>query len=108
MMFYMMWTIIHKHPSPTLKAQLTNCKKIFKLKESSGIRIFCSISNFENAIGIGDVSNDKKTQTIYQILHETSNEEFDEARRLIENLFEQIIKRDDEETLDVGFRRINE
>lgn len=96
-----------KHPSSTLKAQLTNCKKIFKLKESKTIRIFCSISNFENAIGIGDVPNDKKTQTIYQILHETSNEMFDEARRLIENLFEQIITRNDDKTLEVGFRKID-
>lgn len=95
-----------KHSSSTLKAQLTNGKKIFKLKESAGIRVFCSISNFENAIGIGDVSNDKKTQTIYQILHDTSNERFVEARRLIENLFQQILKSDDEKTLDIGFRRI--
>jgi predicted ATP-dependent endonuclease of OLD family len=97
-----------KHSSSTLKAQLTNCKNIFKLKESSNIRIFCSIPNFENAIGIGDVSNDKKTQTIYQVLHGTSDtDEFAKARRMIENLFEQIINRGEEKTLDVGFCRIN-
>jgi putative ATP-dependent endonuclease of the OLD family len=96
-----------KHSSSTLKAQLTNCKNIIKLKGNSDIRIFCSISNFENAIGIGDVSNDKKTQTIYQILHENSEDRYEEARRLIESLFEQIIKRDDENPLDVGFRRVN-
>lgn len=96
-----------KHSSKTLKAQLTNCKKILKLKINSDIRVFCSISNFENAIGIGDVSNDKKTQTIYEILHNTSVGKYDEGRRVIETLFEQIIKRGDEKPLDVGFRRIN-
>ncbi|MEK4069820.1 ATP-dependent nuclease [Peribacillus sp. FSL R5-0717] len=97
-----------KHSSKTLKAQRTNCINILKQKgNNSGIRVYCSISNFENAIRIGDVSNDKKTQTIYEILHETSNSVYDEARRLIENLFEQIIKRDSEKPLDVGFRRIN-
>ncbi|MDR9796317.1 AAA family ATPase [Aeribacillus pallidus] len=97
-----------KHSSSTLKAQLTNCKEIFKLKENRNIRIFCSIPNFENAIGIGDVTNDKKTQTIYQILHGKSDtDEFAKARRIIENLFEQIINRGEERTLDVRFRRIN-
>ncbi|MES1043910.1 AAA family ATPase [Heyndrickxia oleronia] len=97
-----------KHSSSTLKGQLTKCKKIFKHKEGSNIRIFCSIANFENAIGIGDVPNNKKTQTIYEILHGTSNTgEFAKPRRIVENLFEQILNRDKEKTLDVGFRRIN-
>ncbi|MGF2614607.1 AAA family ATPase [Rossellomorea vietnamensis] len=97
-----------RYSSSTLKAQLTNCKNILKHKDNSNIRIFCSISNFENAINIGDVSNDKKTQTIYQILHGTSDtDEFAKARRSVENLFKQIINRDEEKTLDVGFRRIS-
>lgn len=97
-----------KHSSSTLKGQLTKCKKIFKLKEGSNIRIFCSIANFENAIGIGDVPNNKKTQTIYEILHGTSDtDEFAKPRRMVENLFEQIINRDEEKTLDIGFRRTN-
>lgn len=97
-----------KHSSSTLKGQLTKCKKIFKLKEGSNIRVFGSIANFENAIGIGDVSNDKKTQTIYKILHGTSDtDEFAKARRIVGNLFEQIINRDSEKTLHDGFRRIN-
>lgn len=97
-----------EYSSSTLKAQLTNCKKIFNLKESSNIRIFCSVSNFENAIGIGDVSNDKKTKTIYNILHETSSDEFNEARRIIEDLFDQIINKDEEKTLEGGFREIKD
>jgi putative ATP-dependent endonuclease of the OLD family len=97
-----------KHSSSTLKAQLTNCKKILKLKKGSNIRVFCSITNFENAIGIGDVSNHKKTQTIYQILHGKSDtDEFAKPRRIVEKLFEQIINRDEEKTLDVGFGRIS-
>ena len=97
-----------KYSSSTLKAQLTNCKNIFKLKANNNVRIFCSMPNFENAIGIGDVSNDKKTQTIYQILHSTSDmDEFTEARKRVGNLFEQIVKRDEEKSLDIGFHRIN-
>ncbi|WP_350302204.1 ATP-dependent nuclease [Peribacillus frigoritolerans] len=97
-----------KHSSSTLKGQFTKCKKIFKLKEGSNIRIFCSIANFENAIDIGDVPNNKKTQTIYEILHGISDtDEFAKPRRIVENLFEQIINRDEEKPLDIGFRRIN-
>lgn len=49
-----------KHSSSTLKAQLTNCKKIYSYKKNTNIRVFCSISHFEKAIGIGDIANDKK------------------------------------------------
>jgi len=97
-----------KYSSSTLKAQLTNCKKILKLKNNDDIRVFCSISNFENAINIGDVENDKKTQTIYQILHETSDTgDFAKARKLVENLFENIINRGEEKSLDGEFLSIN-
>lgn len=97
-----------KYSSSTLKAQLTNCKNILKLKKNDDIRVFCSISNFENAINIGDVANDKKTKIIYQILHETSDTgDFAKARKLVENLFEYIINRGEEKTLDGGFLRIN-
>lgn len=97
-----------KHSSSTLKAQLTNCKKIYRYKKRENARVFCSISHFENAIGIGDIANDKKTQVIYQILHESSDTgEFGGARMLVENIFEQIINRGEEKTLDTGFRRIN-
>ena len=97
-----------KYSLSTLKAQCTNCKNILNQKVSSDIRIFCSISNFENAIGIGDIANDKKTQVIYQILHETSlTDEFASAKRFVEKLFNQIIKRDEETPLDAGFRKIN-
>ncbi|WP_370296199.1 ATP-dependent endonuclease [Rossellomorea marisflavi] len=98
----------NKHSSSTLKGQLTKCKKIFNLKDGRDIRVFCSISNFENAIGIGDVPNNKKTQTIYEILHGMSpTDEFSKSRRIVQSLFEQILNRDEEKTLDVGFRRIN-
>ncbi|MBO1511538.1 ATP-dependent nuclease [Metabacillus bambusae] len=98
-----------KHSSKTLKAQRTNCINILKQKgNNSNIRIFCSISNFENAIDIGDVPNNKKTQTIYEILHGTSDtDEFAKPRRIVENLFEQILNRDEEKTLDIGFLRVN-
>ncbi|WP_256975593.1 ATP-dependent endonuclease [Paenibacillus sp. MY03] len=101
-----------KHSSSTLKAQLTNCKKIFSLKANKNIRVFCSISNFENAIGIGDVSNDKKTKVIYEILRENDGEaadadEYTEAYRKVEGLFEKIINREEQATLDFGFLQIS-
>ncbi|MGF9799954.1 ATP-dependent nuclease [Brevibacillus agri] len=100
-----------RHSSSTLKAQLTNCKKIYTSKQSDNIRIFCSIPHFENAIGIGDVSNDQKTRVIYEILHgqeqnESEARKYSEARSLIENIFEQIINRDKEMTLTGGFKKV--
>lgn len=97
-----------KYTSSTLKAQKTNCINIFKLKGTSEVRIYTSISNFENAIGIGDVSNDKKTQTVYQIINEPSIEdEHGKARMLIKDLFKHIIKRDEETEIGERFRRIH-
>lgn len=96
-----------KHSASTLKSQLTNCKKILELKENDNIRIFCSISNFEQAISIGDVPNNKKTQTIYNILHGvTDTDEFAKPRRVIQNLFQQKLNRNEEKTLELGFRRV--
>ncbi|SFB60236.1 Predicted ATP-dependent endonuclease of the OLD family, contains P-loop ATPase and TOPRIM domains [Cohnella sp. OV330] len=98
-----------KHSSTTLKAQLTNCKNIYEYKKSENIRLFCSVSHFEKAIGIGDVSNDKKTKLIYQVLHNqqaTEKSDYSEARSLIENMFEQIISRDKEPSLSNGFKKI--
>lgn len=100
----------NKHSSSTLKAQLTNCKNIYNTKNNDNIRVFCSISNFENAIGIGDVSNDKKTKVIYKILHEQEQTmdtyEYTEASTIIENIFDQIINRDKEIALSGGFQKI--
>ncbi|WP_110929760.1 ATP-dependent nuclease [Paenibacillus bouchesdurhonensis] len=58
-----------KYEQTTLKAQLTNCKNIYKLKMQS-TRVFASVSNFEQAIGIGDIANNKKTATIYTIMND--------------------------------------
>jgi predicted ATP-dependent endonuclease of OLD family len=59
----------NKYEQKTLKAQLTNCKNIFKLKKG-GTKIFASVANFEQAIGIGDVLDSKKTATIYGIMND--------------------------------------
>ncbi|MEK4113094.1 putative ATP-dependent endonuclease of OLD family [Paenibacillus sp. DS2363] len=101
-----------KHSSTTLKAQLTNCKKIYNYKQSDNIRVFCSVSHFEKAIGIGDVSDDKKTKVIYQILHKEEQgkpetDEYFEARGLIEGIFEQIINRNNEPHLSGGFKKVS-
>ncbi|PGW70165.1 ATP-dependent endonuclease [Bacillus cereus] len=97
-----------KHKSTTLKAQLTNCKNILNLKNKDGIRIYCSMENFEAAIGIGDVANDKKTQTIHEIIHEADTElKYENARQEIDNLFEHMIKHNDEIPLGENFFLIN-
>ncbi|MNW40923.1 DNA replication and repair protein RecF [compost metagenome] len=97
-----------KHSASTLKAQLTNCKKIYASKHSDNIRIFCSITHFENAIGIEDVSSDQKTKVIYQILGGQAEKENDysEARALVESIFEQIINRNKDLTLTGGFKKV--
>lgn len=96
------------YTSSTLKAQLTNCKNIYEQKTDNNIRVFSSISNFENAIGIGDVKNDKKTKTIYRILHESPGEnEYSNARNLIDNLFKHIVKKDEGIPLESSFSKID-
>ncbi|MEK4346735.1 ATP-dependent nuclease [Paenibacillus sp. FSL P4-0184] len=59
-----------KYQKKTLKAQLTNCENIYKLKMKD-TQIFASIANFEQAIGIGDIPDRKKTETIFRIMNET-------------------------------------
>ncbi|MCY9670673.1 AAA family ATPase [Paenibacillus alginolyticus] len=60
-----------KYEQKTLKAQLTNCKNIFKLKQENNT-IFASVANFEQAIGIVEVPDRKKTSTIYGIMNDPS------------------------------------
>ncbi|WP_368650240.1 ATP-dependent endonuclease [Bacillus inaquosorum] len=97
-----------KYNFSALKAQLTNCKKIYQLRISDSIRIFSSISNFENAIGIGDVPNQRKTQTIYQILNEpTGGDEYASARESIKKIFNHITKTDGKEILSDNFVEIS-
>ncbi|MCJ8223690.1 AAA family ATPase [Bacillus sonorensis] len=92
------------HKAQTLKSQKTNCLKIHNLKTKDDIRVFCSVPNFENAIGIGDVSNHKKTETIYKIIHATdSDNQYGEARKLVQDLFKKIVQEDDETTIDKNF-----
>ncbi|KXZ16833.1 AAA family ATPase [Bacillus nakamurai] len=101
---------VDNHPShnaQTLKQQKTNCLKIHNMKIKDDIRVFCSVPNFENAIGIGDVPNYKKTKTIHKIIHEsTDKDESGEARRLIHDLFKLIVQGDEETTIGEGFCRI--
>lgn len=88
----------------TLKAQLTNCKKIYKQKKSTGVRVLSSISNFELAIGLDDVKDDNKTKTIYRIINEESTEsEYGKAKAKIEVLYNYIAKWDKTLSLGEGF-----
>lgn len=96
------------YKSSTLKAQKKNCTNIFNLKNESNTRIFCSISNFEQAIGIGDQPNNKKTQTIHQIIHEPSDDdEYIEARKIIKSLFEHVVQLKEVANFGEGFYKVN-
>ncbi|MEC3638659.1 ATP-dependent nuclease [Bacillus halotolerans] len=96
-----------KHNSSTLKGQLTNCKKIYKLSNSKNIRVFSSISNFENAIGIEDLPSNKKTQTIHQILNEPiGGDEYASARESIKKIFKHITKTDEKAVISDNFVEI--
>ncbi|MCM3635298.1 ATP-dependent nuclease [Paenibacillus camelliae] len=116
--FHSSYDVLHdvdnheKHSATTLKAQLTNCKKILELKKSDNIRVFCSISHFEKAIGLEDISNSNKTKNIYQILHKKeqqgqSKDLFTSALSLIENIYDQIINRNNSTQLKGGFKLIS-
>lgn len=75
-----------------LRTQLTNCKKILaeklKVEENSGIKIYCSVSNFEVAIGIGQVDSKQKTKKAYEILHFPEHQEI---RLIIEAIYDSMI-----------------
>ncbi|WP_214845437.1 ATP-dependent endonuclease [Exiguobacterium sp. S90] len=93
-----------RYSSSTLKAQLTNCKSIFKEKsKSSKIRIFCSVSNFEQAIGMENVPNKHKTKNIFEILHSSSA---NKSLTKIEKLFKVVIENSDHASLPESFRLI--
>lgn len=89
----------------TLKAQLTNCNNIYKLKSSS-TRIFGSVPNFERAIGLNDVPNSKKTETIHNIVNGINKDLYDEARKKIKNLFDYIFNEEIGVELDGAFVEI--
>ncbi|CAM3286971.1 AAA family ATPase [Filibacter tadaridae] len=96
-----------KYTASTLKAQLTNCKNILKLKVHDNIRVISSMANFELAIGLGDVSNDKKTETIHEIVNDSSTiPSFINARKEIKRLFDYIIQPNQETCLGKGFLEI--
>ncbi|WP_312114329.1 ATP-dependent nuclease [Brevibacillus reuszeri] len=92
-----------KYELKTLRAQLTNCKKIFALKEP-GTKIFASISNFEHAIGIGEISSNKKTETIYEIMN--SSQKID-IKGKINSLFDYIFNKHELSKLESGFIEIS-
>lgn len=75
-----------------LKTQLTNCKKILAEKlavqENSDIKIFCSISNFEVAIGLGQVESKQKTKKAYEVLHLPEHQDI---RLIIEAIYDSMI-----------------
>lgn len=97
-----------KYESSTLKAQLTNCKNILRHKVNDNIRIFSSIPNFERAIGNGDVSDKKKTEAIYKLINNASEEdEYGEARKKIEELSHHIINREKEFETSESFKKVS-
>ncbi|MGN7178155.1 ATP-dependent nuclease [Cytobacillus sp. SAFR-174] len=89
----------------TLKAQQTNCNNIFALKGNS-TRIFGSVPNLERAIGLGDIPNNKKTETIHGIIHELVEASYNQAREKIEKVFNYIFSLDNQMTLEHPFIEI--
>jgi putative ATP-dependent endonuclease of the OLD family len=93
--------------SSTLKAQQTNCMKILDLKGDYN-RIFGSIPNLERAIGLGDISNTKKTETIFNILHSKEDTDFEKYKKKLENVFDYIFKYNNTMELEPSFIEIIE
>src|SRR5699024_10228924 len=79
----------------TLRAQKTNCTNISAQKIHDNIRVFASISNFEDALNLGKISNSNKTKVIYQVLHDPGiKDEYTNERKLIEMLYLHIIQKE--------------
>ncbi|WP_456363072.1 AAA family ATPase [Priestia aryabhattai] len=96
----------HERFTPSvLKAQQTNCYNIYKLKEDS-TRIFGSVPNLERSIGLGDVTNNKKTETIHKIIHDAADSSYIQAREKIERLINYIFGLENQMTLDHPFVEI--
>jgi predicted ATP-dependent endonuclease of OLD family len=92
-----------KHP--TLKAQQTNCYNIYALKSDS-TRIFGSVPNLERAIGLGDVPDHKKTETIHRIIHDAIDTTYIQYREKIEKVFNFIFSLEDQMSLEDPFIEI--
>lgn len=108
------YTVLHDvdndefRTSTNLKAEKTKCLNILDQKLEN-VRIYVSISNFENAIGIGKVENNKKTETIYNIVqeHSSENNNIGDARDRVMNLFENIFNEENKNiNEDSGFKQI--
>lgn len=96
----------HERFTPSvLKAQQTNCYNIYKLKEDS-TRIFGSVPNLERSIGLGDVTNNKKTETIHKIIHDAADSSYIQAREKIERLINYIFGLENQMTLEHPFIEI--
>ncbi|HEB4953277.1 TPA: AAA family ATPase [Bacillus cereus] len=92
------YTVIHdvdndKDTLTKLKTQLTKCKNITHQKtistEATQIKIIASLANFEKALGMKNISNNKKTKNIFTIITENLPEH-DQAREHLHNLFDNI------------------
>lgn len=92
------YTIIHdvdndKDTITKLKTQLTKCKNIINQRDTaidpSQIKIIASISNFENALGMDNVSNSNKTKNIFNIVTENLSEH-EHSRECLNSLFDSL------------------
>ncbi|MBP0725205.1 AAA family ATPase [Bacillus sp. RG28] len=89
----------------TLKQQQTNCYNIYALKNDS-TRIFGSVPNLERSIGLNDVHNSKKTETIHRIIHDSVEPSYIQAREKIEKVFNYIFRLDNQTSLEQPFIEI--
>lgn len=98
----------------TLKSQKTMCENIYKLKKTVGDRLdnelFLSETTFEVAIGLGKLSNDKKTKVAYEIakFEESPDEKYKEQYEKVKGLFDYIFlnKRNDSIFDNSGFYNV--
>lgn len=112
--FNSQYTVIHdvdnnKDTIQKLKTQLTKCKNIYKQKNlclnHKNITIIASISNFENALGLDNISNGQKTKNIYNIVTEPKPEHI-QANLSLQDLFDKISDNSSSEFIG-NFKLIN-
>lgn len=102
-----------KYKQSTLKGQKTKCQKIFREKSDSNseknIEIYISEANFEQAVGIGDLSNHKKTRFAFEVIQEViEDEKYQIAFRNIEDLFNSMYNDTSRFEENHGFKKVED
>lgn len=88
---------IDNHPKyelSTLKSQRTKCRKIYNEKAKyEGVELYISEANFEQAVGLGDLTNSKKTRFAFELTQDViKDKKYQTAFRNVEDLFNKMYK----------------